>query len=75
MQPNLSFSSSTRYEILDPDSYINENHEDLDIGNLLSKMVTPTPTTSFNELLESFFSMFITSQPHSPSDVSGIQGV
>lgn len=56
------------YEILDPDSDINENHEDLDIGNLLSKMATPTPTTSFNELIESFFSMFLTSQPHSPSD-------
>lgn len=49
---------SFRYEILDPDSCINESQEDLDMGNLLSKMTAPKTSTPVTEMLEQFLSIF-----------------
>ncbi|KAK7068775.1 hypothetical protein SK128_006669 [Halocaridina rubra] len=65
----LLVNNKLLYEILDPDSGINENHEDLDIGNLLSKMATPTSSLGLSDLFESFFSIFSSgAQQNSPSD-------
>lgn len=59
-----------RYEILNPDSCTDENHEDLDIGNLLSKMATPTASVGLTELFENIFSLFGSgTQQHYLSDV------
>ncbi|XP_066937606.1 uncharacterized protein [Macrobrachium rosenbergii] len=65
----LLVNNKLLYEILDPDSSINENHEDLDIGNLLSKMATPPSSSGLSDLVESILSMFSSgTTQNSPSD-------
>lgn len=65
----LLVNNKLLYEILNPDSCTGENHEDLDFGNLLSKMVAPTGSMSLTELFENLFSLFSSGPPqNSPSD-------
>ncbi|XP_071537213.1 uncharacterized protein [Panulirus ornatus] len=65
----LLVNNKLLYEILNPDSCTDENHEDLDIGNLLSKMATPTASVGLTELFENIFSLFSSgTQQNSLSD-------
>ncbi|XP_042239803.1 uncharacterized protein LOC121877914 [Homarus americanus] len=59
----LLVNNKLLYEILNPDSCNDENHEDLDFGNLLSKMATPTASMGLSELFENMLSIFSSGSP------------
>ncbi|KAK3865386.1 hypothetical protein Pcinc_029007 [Petrolisthes cinctipes] len=54
----LLVNNKLLYEILDPDSCINESQEDLDMGNLLSKMTAPKTSTPLIDMLDQLISIF-----------------
>lgn len=61
-----------RYEMLDPDSCIDDNEEDLDMGHLLSKMTAPNTSIGFSDVIDHIISIFNGgNQQTSYSDVSG----
>nr|XP_045597838.1 uncharacterized protein LOC123757921 [Procambarus clarkii] len=63
----LLVNNKLLYEILNPDSCTDENHEDLDFGNLLSKMATPTASMGLTELFENLVSLFSSGTPQNSS--------
>lgn len=57
--------------MLDPDSCIDDNEEDLDMGHLLSKMTTPNTSVGFSDVIDHIISIFSGgNQQTSYSDVS-----
>ncbi|KAG7159095.1 hypothetical protein Hamer_G031273, partial [Homarus americanus] len=67
----LLVNNKLLYEILNPDSCNDENHEDLDFGNLLSKMATPTASMGLSELFENMLSIFSSGSPQNSLSDSG----
>lgn len=57
--------------MLDPDSRIDDNEEDLDMGHLLSKMTAPNTSIGFSDVIDHIISIFNGgNQQTSYSDVS-----
>lgn len=55
----LLVNNKLLYEMLDPDSCIDESEEeDLDMGHLLSKMTTPNTSIGFSDVIDHILSIF-----------------
>lgn len=54
----LLVNNKMLYEMLDPDSCIDESEEDLDMGHLLSKMATPNTSIGFSDVIDHILSIF-----------------
>lgn len=54
----LLVNNKMLYEMLDPDSCIDDNEEDLDMGHLLSKMTAPNTSIGFSDVIDHIISIF-----------------